>query len=227
MSAKPVELAEIMLDLGLIQDWRESKCKYCESSTHRLEANGNHVSYRCTGCRATVSILKSEQDIFGARLPLRSLAGALWAFCSPLGLSPDKAGLILGISGETVRGLFDGFHKFLVPIVDRMNAGLQIGGVGFDVELDEIAFRSKRLGDSVYWQRYIAGVRRGSSKVWIHALPDKLVAGGQGGGGPISVAELVDALKPASDHPKLVPGSVVHTDSAKSYRLLGPLYDGD
>lgn len=74
---------------------------------------------------------------------------------------------------------------------------------------------------------FLAGVRRGSSLVWIHKLPYRVSESGKGGGGPISQAELDDAMLVWSDEPKLLAGSVCHTDGAKAYRnLASPLYDG-
>ena len=50
---------------------------------------------------------------------------------------------------------------------------------------------------------------------------------GQGGGGPLSVDEMREALLLDSDEPVLGEGSVCHTDGAKAYRnLAGALYNG-
>ena len=69
---------------------------------------------------------------------------------------------------------------------------------------------------------------KGSSLVWIDSLPYRISRGdGQGGGGPISVAEMRQHLLLDSDEPVLAVGPVCHTDSAKAYRnLASPLYDG-
>ena len=122
--------------------------------------------------------------------------------------------------------MFSTFRQFLVPIVERMNASMVVGGRGHDIELDEVCFRSKPLENSILWLRYLAIVRRGSSKVFIATLPEKLVTGGQGGGGAISLPELKRIIQPASESPKLAVGSVCHTDSARSYKVMGALYDG-
>ncbi|CAE7368443.1 timm16 [Symbiodinium natans] len=97
-----------------------------------------------------------------------------------------------------------------------MNEELVMGGAGMDVELDEISFRSKGLDDKVLWLRYIAIVRRGSAKVFIHKLPDKLTASGQGGGGPLSIQELKDTIVNSAGASRIAVGSVCHTDSAKA-----------
>ena len=52
-------------------------------------------------------------------------------------------------------------------------------------------------------------------------LPLKLT-GGQGQGA-ISVEELDEVFRINSDRPLLKPGTVIHTDSAKSYKRLGPM----
>ena len=116
-----------------------------------------------------------------------------------LGLSPDKCSLVLGIDSRVVCDLFASWRAFLVPIIERLNAEMVIGAQGQDIELDEVAFRSKALENSVFWVRFLAVVRRGSSKVSVHQLPSKLVVEGQGGGGAITLPELVTAVQPGSD----------------------------
>ena len=170
-----------------------------------------------------------DQDLFCKRIPLRSAVGYLWILCT-LNLSPDKAGLILGLDSRTVREQWDAFRAFLCPLVERMNAELTIGGPGMDVELDEVSFRSTALKKSVLWIRFIGMVRRGSSKIFLAKLPYRLTSGGQGGGGPLSMEELKSMMLTSSGQPRLQCGSICHTDSAKACKQLsepqGPLYDG-
>ena len=53
---------------------------------------------------------------------------------------------------------------------------------------------------------------------------DRAVQGdGQGGGGALSIAELVEVFKIDTDDPILIKLSIIHTDSAKAYRRMGPL----
>ena len=47
---------------------------------------------------------------------------------------------------------------------------------------------------------------------------------GRGGGGALSIEELVNHFRPGAPVPLIAPGSVVHTDAAKAYRRIGPLY---
>ncbi|CAE7254105.1 timm16 [Symbiodinium natans] len=210
------------VDLDLMHDGRLDPCEWCEETNWRIEGKGDHASYRCKtkNCRCSKSALTHDADLFNKKLALRSLVGALWLFLSPINVSPDQAGLILGVDHRTVRDLFGNFRKWLTPIIDRMNEELVMGGAGMDVELDEISFRSKGLDDKVLWLRYIAIVRRGSAKVFIHKLPDKLTASGQGGGGPLSIQELKDTIVNSAGASRIAVGSVCHTDSAKAYKKL-------
>ncbi|CAE6930761.1 timm16 [Symbiodinium sp. CCMP2592] len=164
--------------------------------------------------------VSSPRDIFGKKIALRSLVGALWLFLAPIQMSPDQTGLILGLDHRTVRGLFNNFRSWLSPIVDRLNEDLVIGALGADVELDEISFRSQALDDKILWNRYAAAVKRGSAKVFIEKLPNRLTAAGQGGGGPLSIDELKKLVVTSKGSSRLAQGSVCHTDSAKAYKKL-------
>ena len=72
----------------------------------------------------------------------------------------------------------------------------QVGGVGVDVEADEVPLRAKghrhedgRLG--VLWLRYICFAERGSRRLLLRYLGERFVANaGQGGGGGLSDEEL-------------------------------------
>ena len=64
--------------------------------------------------------------------------------------------------------------------------------------------------------RYLAAVYRGSSLVWMEYRISR--GDGQGGGTPISVAEMRQHLLLNSDEPVFAVGSVCHTDSAKAYK---------
>ena len=168
-----------------------------------------------------------DEDLFGGgtRLALRSIAGAFRLYASNLHVSPDQASTVLIIDHN--RALFDRFHNVFVPFFDKLNSSLSIGGCGFDVELDEVSFRSVERGHGIVWLKYLAVVRRGSSLVWLERLPYRITTAGEGGGGPISVAELYGSLLLESDEPVLCKGSVCHTDGAKAYRWLeSPLNDG-
>eukprot|EP00439_Symbiodinium_sp_Y106_P049550 s3645_g6.t1 len=59
-----------------------------------------------------------------------------------------------------------------------------------------------------------------SAKIFLHKLPDKLTASGQGGGGPLSLQELKDTMVSSKGASRIAIGSVCHTDSAKAYKKL-------
>ena len=178
-----------------------------------------------------------DRDIFSQK---RSLFGALWLWCSPLNVSPDKGGLVLGVDNRVMRDLFDQFRSWLSPLVDQLNDELLIGGQGQDVEMDEICFRSKTLDNCVLWVRYFAMVRRGSSKVFLAQLPYRVSKDFSFGSIQCEVhikptlsyalQELASVLRRDDGSFRLGAGSVCHTDSARAYKQLGvedgPLFDG-
>ena len=63
-------------------------------------------------------VLSQDLDLFNKKLALRSLIGALWLFFSPLNVSPDQAGLVLGVDHRTVRDLFVNFRQWLTPLME-------------------------------------------------------------------------------------------------------------
>ena len=118
--------------------------------------------------------------------------------------------------------------EFTSEAQERANAAYRIGGPKLHCEADEVAFRCRPVRNeygavtSIEWLRFIAVARRGSSKVWIEQLPARFSDGaGQGGGGPLSIAELDAVFRVDSDDPLLMPQSVLHTDSASSYKRMG------
>ena len=59
--------------------------------------------------------------------------------------------------------------------------------------------------------------------MWIVPLPDRCVAcARQGGGGALSIAELISVLKANTLDQILRRFNLLHTDSAKAYKRLGP-----
>ncbi|CAE7509788.1 timm16, partial [Symbiodinium microadriaticum] len=112
----------------------------------------------------------------------------------------------------------DLFYKKLDSLLHVLNE--ELGIAGNDIELDEVSFRSKDLDDKVLWLRYIAIVRRGSAKIFLHTLPDKLTAFEQGRGGPLSLQELKDTMVSSKGTSRIAIGSVCHTDSTKAYKTL-------
>ena len=99
--------------------------------------------------------------------------------------------------------------------MDRLNNTLHLGGLGCDVEVDEISFRSKTVGERVGWIRYLAIARRGSSKIWLTQLPYRITEGGQGGGGPISLEKLKSAILLEDGDSRICQGSVFATQMGR------------
>ena len=170
-----------------------------------------------------------DNDLFSLQIAFCNSLGALWVFCAPLHLSPDKSGVILGLDYRSTRTLFDKFRKFLTLVVERLSETLHLGGLGADVELDEISLRSKTVGEQVMWIRCLAIARRGTPKIWISPLPYRITEGGQGGGGPISLEELQGAMWAQNGESRIRERWVCHTDGARTYKQLGvmesPLLD--
>jgi hypothetical protein len=128
--------------------------------------------------------------------------------------------------------VYDLYHRFVsivAPHQETLNDALRVGGDGEEVEADEVAFRCRVTEDEngdVFntWLRFFGMCKRGCSKFYLTVLPDRTVGGaGQGGGGPLSINELIIAIKADTEDPVLVPRSIIHTDSAKAYKQLGPL----
>ena len=46
-----------------------------------------------------------------------------------------------------------------MPLIERLNDNLVIGGAGADVELDEVAFRSVGRPGGIIWLQYLAVAR--------------------------------------------------------------------
>ena len=73
---------------------------------------------------------------------------------------------------------------------------MRIGGSKIHCEADEVAFRCRPIAMEdgevkIEWMRYIAVLRRGSSKIYLEELPLRYTKGsGQGGGGTLSIDEL-------------------------------------
>jgi hypothetical protein len=130
---------------------------------------------------------------------------------------------------DNLRGKFAVFLRVVSAHAETINDNMQICGVGVEIEADELAFRSQDGEEEdgtpfVFWLRYIAVCKRGSSTMFLHALPTRKVKGaGQGGGGSLGLEEFVEVVRPTSDRPLFAHGSIVHTDSAKAYKWLGPL----
>ena len=105
-----------------------------------------------------------------------------------------------------------------------VQSAVQLGGIGVDVEMDEVNFRTQEVfegGERKFrMQRYLCAAERHSRKYVLVPLPEKFVKSGSRTGA-ITNEELYQAMFPAGRPPLLLPGTVVHTDGAKAYRNLG------
>ena len=112
----------------------------------------------------------------------------------------------------------------------RANTVLQIGGVGEDVEADEVSFRTLRViqdsEEKAMWVRFLGVVRRGSALCYWGELEVRTTKARKGGGGPLGVEEfehhmLHRGMEAGHEaRPLISRGSVVHTDTAKTYAQL-------
>ena len=89
---------------------------------------------------------------------------------------------MLEIGHRAIRAIFADLNNFFVPLIERLSSALTVGGMGDDIELDEISFRAVARSQRIVWLRYLAVVRRGSSLVWLYRLPYRISAASQGGG---------------------------------------------
>jgi hypothetical protein len=116
--------------------------------------------------------------------------------------------------------------------MDTENDRARIGGwpddeeVPREVEMDEVLLRVRaEMVDGkakVRTLRYVGITERGDSRsVLLFELPDKIVEAG--GGGPISSAELHEILKVPGEEDafRILPHTIIHTDSARAYCNLG------
>ena len=99
----------------------------------------------------------------------------------------------VGLERKAVNEIFDNFLEAVAASQEEANEKQVVGGDKQECEADEVAFRCQIIPDASdargfrrRWLRYIALVRRGSSRIVLSALPDRDVAGsGQGGGGAL------------------------------------------
>ena len=194
----------------------------CDLSENVLGFKGN--------CGHKIPLLEffgEEQKLWLPRVSLRKQLACLWFFAR--GDSVEKTLAATDVAWDSAQKLYVDFVDVVAAHQEDANNKLQVGGPGLEVEADEVAFRCKAETDldgelKLWWLRYFGMARRGSSKMFLAKLPDRPVKGqGQGGGGALSKEELKDVLQAESMSPRLLPESILHTDSAKAYKQVGPL----
>lgn len=172
---------------------------------------------------------EDELSYWLPKVPLRKQFGVLWLLCKGKSIeeASEFAEVDLGSSGLDI---YRRFVSMVEKFMTSENDSIQIGGEKVQCEADEVALRcvagkNDEGEDGVWWLRYFGIARRGSSRVVLSKLPDRFArASGQGGGGALAVAELKEVLRVDTERPLLLPGSILHTDSAKAYRRVGPMH---
>ena len=190
-----------------------------------LQVNHPYLSWRCSGgCSTEAPVLRSC-EVANVGWSLQQNAMLLWGWCKQQEPSGDDLALAGFVDAVTVPTKWQAPLRSLVAEEQLAAEGqLQLGGVGVDVEIDEVCFRWRKiLRDGKHLSlvdRYLCLAERDSRKMLLVPLPQKVVAVG-GRTGAIGNEELYAALFPKGRPPLLLPGTVVHTDSAKAYRNLG------
>ena len=213
-------------DIKKVRCAKEKCCGMCY-----VEDAGETTTFRCKkcGCRRTVmeSLDEGERDSWLARIPLRKQLAVL--HCFTRGKTVEQTADDTFLSVESVQAIWKKFVPFVSDHQETANASMEMGGDKHQLEADEVALRCTAVrlaGGSwgIAWIRYFGLVLRGSSKIFLSCSPEREVKGhGQGGGGALSIAELKKVLHAGSGSKRLRKGSILHTDSAKAYRRIGPV----
>ena len=184
-----------------------------------------YLSWRCgAGCGTAVPVL-SSCEVANPYWTLQQNANLLAQWCQMQEPSADTLATGGCVDADTVSSEFLEPLREMVAEEQRIVQDcLQLGGVGVDVEMDEVSFRVQKVsevgGRRIYVHRFLCTAERDSRRFMLIELPTRLyVAGGRTG--PISNEELYQAIFPVGRPCVLLPGTVVHTDSAKAYRNLG------
>ena len=124
-------------------------CKDALKSVWKLEETRTSVS-GVAKVAAKLWKFRSRQEHLQRQTVSPSICRHRVAFHVLFALSADKASLILGVGKHVIirRYIFEQLANFFVPLIDKLNGSLVLGGIGEDIELDEISFRSvgRRFG---------------------------------------------------------------------------------
>lgn len=185
-----------------------------------LEMQRPYLSWRCRPCETEAPVLRSCE----AANPFwtaQQNAALLWHWAKQQEPSGDELTEVAHVDHAKLPGTFQTPLRKMVAEERRvLESWLQLGGPGVDVEIDEVSFRwRKAAGGGSVVDRFVCLVERNSRKMLLIELPQKVVAIG-GKCGAITNVELYAVIFPRGRPPLLLPGTVVHTDSAKAYRNL-------
>ena len=182
------------------------------------------LTWRCRPCDTECPVLRSC-EVANTQWTLLQNANLLYSWCQQQEPSANQLAADAHVDASQAARTFQQPLRALIAEEQAIvQSVVQLGGVGVDVEMDEVNFRTQRLvvdGETTYRvQRYLCAAERASRKMVLLALPEKFVKVGSRTGS-IRNEELYAAMFPAGRPPLLLPGTVVHTDSAKAYRNLG------
>jgi hypothetical protein len=206
-----------------------------EDCDRGLTFDCGYFGFKCRKCRKQFSfhsrLPEAERNFWLPNISLQQQVGVLWCFTQDMHV--DLTVKTTKIGHNSVMELYRHFVNLISRFQEGENNNLLLGGQGIQVEADECAFRCIPCIDAhnrpvTTWIRLFGMCQRGSTRMFLAALPDRDVGGaGQGGGGALSIEELKHVLRINSDEPRLRRESILHTDSAKAYKHVGPMRWGD
>ena len=196
-----------------------------------LDVQNPLLTWRCSGdkgsvCPTAVPVLRSC-EVANPSWTLQQNAALLWHWAQMQEPSGDELAGVAFVDNGSVPGWQGKLRDLVAEERQIVEDWIQLGGVGVDVEMDEVSFRWRKVtrsreegGDYSLVERYVVVAERVGRRMLCIPLPTKKVVQG-GRCGAITNEELYAAIFPRGRPPILLPGTVVHTDSAKAYRNLG------
>ena len=191
-----------------------------------------YLTWRCSGevlgsvCPTAVPVLRSC-EVANPSWTLQQNAALLWHWARMQEPSGDDLAEVAFVDQRSVPAWQAKVRDLVAEERRIQEEVIQLGGVGVDVEMDEVSFRWRKVkrpkeegGDYSLVERYLCVAERVGRRMLCIPLPTKKVEVG-GRCGAITNEELYAAIFPRGRPPILLPGTVVHTDSAKAYRNLG------
>lgn len=235
--ASPAKLLADLGSWGLIpRKYEGDTCPQCSKGLLRADprpAKEENIWIRCSrtcACQCKFSLLFSyDKGLVLPKIAFRTQVKCFWLFAHKY--IAEQVAHIMGFNyASTTLILFNRYMELVAAHQKEENEKVVVGKYGdlegCHCEADEVAFRCFHVWEEntwkVEWLRWICLVRRGSAKVFLQELEPRTVAG-RGGGGALSVAEPEKVLRVDTGTHCSQPKCVLHTDSAKAYRKVGPL----